>query len=193
MDKLKVQDLRTELQVRGMETRGKRKQELEADFDEIRRGITNVPALLQGVADKSLAEFNLNKYEISPIEHLHDIKGHLSNIIEEIKVLITGPVKMKVDSICSSVLSKETLRWSDFRKGAVLILLALQELQPQSKFTAVLKTAVEISEILYSDPQNRSPTSVLRLHNLTFVHAKLCVEVFGCPKTMSTRKMFGMH
>lgn len=89
------------------------------------------------------------------------------------------------------VLSKETLRCSD--KGTVLILLALQELQPQSKLMAVLKTAVEISEILYSDPQNRSPTSVLRLHNLTFVHAKLCVEVFGCPKTMSTRKMFGRY
>lgn len=99
MDKLKVQDLRTELQMRGMETKGKRKQELEADFDEFRRGITNVPALLQGAADKSLAEFNLNKYEISLIEPLHDIKGHLSNIIDEIKVLVTGPVKMKVDSI----------------------------------------------------------------------------------------------
>ena len=80
-----------------------------------------------------------------------------------------------------------------FHKGAVLILLALQELQPQSKFTAVLKTAVAISEILFSDPQNRSPTSVLRLHNLTFVHAKLCVEVFGCPMTMSKRKMFARY
>lgn len=159
-----------------METRGKHKQ---ADFDELRRGITNVPALLQGVSDKSLAEFSLDNYEISPIEPLHDIKGHLSNVIDEIKVIVTGSAKEKIDTICSSVLSKETLRCSEFRKGAILILLALQELQPKSTLTAVLETAVEISEILYSDPQHRSPKTVLRLHNLTFVHAKLCGEVLA--------------
>ena len=48
-------------------------------------------------------------------------------MIEEIKVLLNGPAKEKVDS---SVLSKETLRASDLRKGAVLILLALQDTQP---------------------------------------------------------------
>ena len=64
MDKLKVQELRTELQLRGLEVTGKRKQDLEMQFDELRRGITNVPALLQGVPDKALAEFGLNHYEI---------------------------------------------------------------------------------------------------------------------------------
>ena len=85
MDNLKVLELRTELLMRGMVTAGKRKPELERDYDELRRGITNVPALLQGVADKPLAEFSLNHYEISPVEPLHDFKGHLSNIIDEIK------------------------------------------------------------------------------------------------------------
>ena len=187
MDNLKVQDLRTELQLRGLEITGKRKPELESEFDELRRGITNVPALLQGVPDKSLEEFHLHFYEISLIEPLHDIKGHLSNLIE---VLVMGPVKQKVNLVCSGVLSKETLRGSDYRKGAILILLALQELQPQSTLTAVVDTAVEI---LYADPEKRSPQSVLRLHNLTFVHSKLCEEMFGCPKTMSKRKMFGRY
>ena len=44
-----------------------------------------------------------------------------------LKVLVTGPAKQKVNSICSSVLAKDTLRGSDYRKGAILILLALQE------------------------------------------------------------------
>ena len=109
MDKLKLQDLKVELQMRGMEVTGKRKRELEIEFDELRRGITNVPAFLQGVPDKSLAEFGLQSYEISPIEPLHDIKGHLSNLIEEIKVLVSGRVKEKVDMVCSSVFSKDTL------------------------------------------------------------------------------------
>ena len=71
-----------------------------------------------------------------------------------------------------------------------MILLALQEFQPQSTITAVLDTAVEI---LYAAPEKISPKSVLRLHNLTFIHAKLCEDVFGCPKTMSRRKMFGRY
>ena len=61
-----------------------------------------------------------------------------------VKVLVTGETKDKVDLVCSSVLSKETLRGSDYRKGAILILLALQEFQPKSTLTAVLETAVEI-------------------------------------------------
>ena len=157
MDKLKVQDLREELQLRGIEVTGKRKKELEMDFDELRRGITNVPALLQGVPDKSLVEYGLQNYEISPIEPLHDIKGHLSNMIDEIKILLNGPAKEKVDSICSSVLSKETLRASDLRKGAILILLSIHELEPNSLVTHVLESAVEICEILYADPEKRSP------------------------------------
>ena len=44
MDKLKVQE--TELQLRGFETTGKRKQELETDFNDLRRGITNVPFII---------------------------------------------------------------------------------------------------------------------------------------------------
>ena len=193
MDKLKVQELREELQTRGIDVTGKRKKELEIEFDELRRGITNVPALLQGVPEKSLAEYDLKFYEVSPLEPLHDIKGHLSNMIEEIKVLLNGPAKEKVYSICTSVFSKETLRASDIRKGAILILLALQDTQPNSPVTAALESAVEICEILYAEPEKRSPQSVLRLHNITFVHAKLCEKVFSTPRTMSKRKMFGRY
>ena len=106
-------------------------------------------------------------------------------MIEEIKVLLNGPAKEKVDS---SVLSKETLRASDLRKGAVLILLALQDTQPNYPVTAVLESAVEICEILYAKPEKRSPQSVLRLHNITFVHAKLFEKVFSTPRTMSKIK-----
>ena len=51
-----------------------------------KRGIVNVPALLQGVPDKSLHNFSLENYEISPVEPLHDVKGHISNLLDEIRV-----------------------------------------------------------------------------------------------------------
>ena len=166
---------------------------MEKEFDELRRGIVNVPALIQGIPETPLSELHLHHYEISPIEPLHDLKGHLSNLIDEVKVAVTGPTKQKIERICSSVLAKETLRGSDYRKGAVLILLALEEFQPTSELTEVLRTAVEICEILYSNPEKRTTRSILRLHNLAFVHAKKCEQAFSIPKTMSPRKLFGRY
>ena len=74
-----------------------------------------------------------------------------------------------------------------------MILYTLHQLQPNSPLTAVLETAVEITEILYSNPSKRCPQSIFRLHNLAFVHAKLCRDQFSNPKTMTSRKMFGRH
>ena len=92
---------------------------------------------------------------------------------------------MRIDTFSKSVLGKETLRCSDYRKGAILILKALQDTIPDSPLTALLSTAVEITELLYSHQENRTKQSVLRLHNLAFVHAKLCSDHLSSPKTMS--------
>ena len=109
MDNLKVNDLRIELSLRGMATTNKKKPQLEKEFDELRGGIVNVPARLP---ETPLQEIGLEHYEVSPVEPLH---GHLSNIIDELHVSLTGEVKHKVEEICSTVLGKETLRGSDYR------------------------------------------------------------------------------
>lgn len=116
MENLKVQELRTELEKRGQSTYRKRKPELERDFDDLRRGIVDVPALLQGVPHTPLEEISLERYEISPVEPLHDVKGHLSNLMDELQVVLTGEVKERVDVIVSSVLGKDTLRGSTTEK-----------------------------------------------------------------------------
>ena len=193
LDNMRVHELRVELEKRGLATAGKKRQELEKDFDELRRGIVNVPALLQGCPETNVGHLCLDKYEISPVEPLHDVKGHLSNLIDEIRPLLKGEAKKRVDVIANSVLGKETLRCSDYRKGAILMLKALQETIPDSPLTAMLSTAVEITELLYSRQENRTKQSVLRLHNLAFVHAKLCSDHLSNPKTMSRRKMFGRY
>ena len=188
MDNLKISELRIELERRGLSTARKRKPELERDFDELRRGIVNVPALLQGSPDTPLTNLHLDRYEISLVEPLHDVKGHLSNLIDE--AILTGEAKERVDAIANSVLGKETLRGSDFRKGAILMLKALQDILPNSFVTTTLSTAVEM---LYSRPHKRTQQSMLRLHNLSFVHAKLCSDHLSNPKKMSQRKMFGRY
>ena len=47
-----------------------------------------------------------------------------------------------MDVIVSSVLGKNTLRGSDYRKGAILMVNVLHELIPTSLLTAMLASAV---------------------------------------------------
>ena len=45
---MRVHKLKVELEAIDLVTAGKKKADLERGFEELRRGITNVPALLQG-------------------------------------------------------------------------------------------------------------------------------------------------
>ena len=83
LDNLKVAQLQTELEKRGYNTRGKKKVQLEREFDELRKGVSNVPAILQQTPKATLESLNLDKYEVFATEPLHDLKGHARNIIEE--------------------------------------------------------------------------------------------------------------
>ena len=87
---MRVHELKVELEAIDLVTAGKKKADLERDFEELRRGITNVPALLQGCPETQLEELGLEKYGISPVEPLHDVKGHLNNLIDEIRAQLRG-------------------------------------------------------------------------------------------------------
>ena len=87
MENLKLKELKIELELRGLATVGKQKPQLEKEFDDLKRGIVNVPALLQGVPDKPLQDFSLEHYEISPVEPLHDVKGTLAICLMKSKFL----------------------------------------------------------------------------------------------------------
>ena len=58
----------------------------------------------------------------------------------------------------------------------------------------LLDTLVEIQEIAYSSDAQRTPRSVLRLHNLTWYHGMLCRSVIGFSlNQMTTRKFYGNY
>ena len=141
LDKLLLSDLKKELSMRGKPVT-KKKPALETDFDEIRLGISNFPALLQDYPQATLQSLNLHHYEVSPTEPLHDLKGHLSNIIEETLIITTGDVLKEMKQIKATVLTKETIRCSDLRKAIILIYLKLKELQPDDLLTDLYRTAV---------------------------------------------------
>ena len=79
---LKKAELRKELRTRGIKTPDKiTKKELEADLQGILRGFVRVPTLLMTNPQQHLKELHLEKYYILECEPLHDIKGHIHNLL----------------------------------------------------------------------------------------------------------------
>ncbi len=192
-DRLRVAELHKELDKRGIDTSGKLKPALEIAFVALKMGISNFPAMLQKNPEESLESIGLKDYEVSPCEPLHDLKGHFTNLIEETLNVITGTVLNGIKKIKQTVLNKETLRGSDYRKAIILLYLKLKELGVDQQLVLIYSTAVQIYEILYARHERRTPRAILCLHNCTFLHAYLCSKVFPFPRSVTRRKMFGRY
>ena len=161
LDKLTIGELRAELHARGIPTGGKKRHELDDIFSKLRMGINYLPQLLQPYPNRSLTNLNLDCYEIA----LHDIKGHISHLLEETLPIISGSLRAEVQKIIDSVLNKEAKRCSDYRKATLLIVRAMQKYGSSQKVTTLFATAAEIQELLHSREEKRTDQSVLRLYN----------------------------
>lgn len=194
LDKLLLADLKKELSMRGLSvSNSKKKAALEKDFEDIRLGITNFPALLKECPETTLGSLNLQYYEVSPTEPLHDLKGHLGNIIDETLLITTGDVFKSIKQIKTAVLTKEAIRCSDLRKAVILVYLKLIELQPDDMLTDLYRTAVEITDLCYAHEAVRTPRAILCLYNRAFLHAYQCSVLFANPKSTTRRRMFGRY
>ena len=160
-----------------------KKTQLEREFDELRKGTSNVPALLQKSPQATLESLNLEKYEIFLTEPLHDLKGHIHNIFEGSLKRAMGETRKILEGIQATVLSKATLRCSDYRKALIIITKFLKECNnPDREILKLFHTATEISEIMYAPDSKRA---ILRLHNLTYIHGKVCVDLFSHTSTQN--------
>lgn len=61
---------------------------LDALLNDTLRGVTRVPALLLINPTQSLSSLNLGAYEVLASEPLHDIKGHIINLITELPYVL---------------------------------------------------------------------------------------------------------
>ena len=127
------------------------------------------------------------------MEPLHDFKGHMSNLFDELPYLLKGNALKELTKIKESVLNKNTLRCVDYRKATILLSQALRTTEASENMRMIADTAVEICEILYSREDRRSPRSILRLHNLTYLHGRLCINTFQNPRSITKQKMFGQY
>ncbi len=192
---LKIKDLKDELQARGVQImNGVKKHELQMELDEILRGVIRVPALLLANPLECLQSLGLERYEVMASEPLHDLKGHIMNLITELpNILPVGETATKSNHLIDCCLAKEKKSGADIRRVVIQLFLLLKDLEVSPKVLLLLQTIIKVGEIAYSLDGARSPRKLLQLYNCCWLHMELCRDLLGKPKNISMSKMFGHY
>ena len=123
---MKVNELRAELEARGVTgTAGMKKSELQERLSCILEGAQRVPTLLSLNPTQALSQINLQEYEILDCEPLHDLKGHLLNLLPEVPNLLPQPLKTECQQILDCTLTKQKVSGAVLRTAAINLLLKL--------------------------------------------------------------------
>ena len=105
---LKVNELRAEIEARGLGDSDKTKPELAEILNEELGGATRILALLFGDESVSVESLNLQSYEVLCFEALHCSMNHIKNILEEIPHHISDiDTLIKLKEILAVQLNKE--------------------------------------------------------------------------------------
>ena len=165
---LKKYEIVTELHERGKHFYCKEnKSSLQIKLDEEMHGIQRLPSLLYQEDNTSMKDLNLDRYEVLPCKPLHDIKGHISNLYDEIgNHLSKDEKKYFKDMVTLSFDNKECKRGVNYRKSLLKLVLVLKGKIDQLAFE-LLSTMVNIQSILYSNESTRS------IENICFLHTKV--------------------
>ena len=193
-DSLKVDELRQELTARSVSDTTLKKDALNDILECTLKGVVRVPALLLPNPTQSLSTLNLSRYEVLASEPLHDLKGHIINLITELPyILPSGDTTAQCNHLISSCLAKEKKSGADMRRVIIQLYLLLKDLDCGSKILLLLQTIIKIGEILYSSDNTRSPRKLLQLYNSCWLHMELCVALFTTTKKLTRSKMFGHY
>ena len=185
-----------ELRCRGVFDLSGRKPDLVSELQKILCGVQRVPTMLINNPSQSLSELNLELYTILDSEPLHDLKGHLINLLTELPHILSGECKQLTSELLTHLLySKKQNGYSGSDLRVSLIeannLLQFQDVTEDIKL--LMSTAVKMSECLYSCAEKRTPKSILQLYNCTWLHHELCKSCFSVPKEVSYEKFFGLY
>ena len=89
---LKVDELRQELSCRTILDTSMTKPVLQEMLEQLLRGVTSVPALFLTNPTQSLSSLNI---EVVTSEPLHDLKGHIINLLTELPHILPGDVTIQ--------------------------------------------------------------------------------------------------
>lgn len=191
---LKVENLREELKSRGVGIHGNKK-DLQERLTDLLRGTSRVPALLFGSQRYSLAELNLQDYEVLFFEPLHACLNHIANILTELPLHMTdADALLLFKEIISLALKKDKLRATDYRRALLKVTIALANKKLlKDDERDILLLFCEMMGIYYENDEKRSPRAVLRLYNISFRHGQAIRRLLTPPKQLTLRKLCGIY
>ena len=117
-------------------------------------GVQRVPALLLLNPTADLWEMNLLNYTVLPFEPLHDLKGHIANLLSQLPSVITQTLlKSKVQDYLDNFTKKPKLYGSDYREALIQVMHILVncKLDTDDPLFVLISTLVTISEMVYSN------------------------------------------
>ena len=106
LENLKIDELRQELEMRGCDTSGMLKPDMQQLLSTILKGAQRVPTLLTHNPRQSLSSLNLSQYEVMDCEPLHDFKGHASHLLTELTKLLSGRLQKECTKIIETTAAK---------------------------------------------------------------------------------------
>ena len=107
---LNKEQLKEELCIRGVFDLSRRKHELHSELQTILCGAQRVPTILISNPSQPLSELHLPSYTVLDYELLHDLKGHLINVLTELPHIHSGECKNVTSELLVHVLFKKAKR-----------------------------------------------------------------------------------
>ena len=152
-------------------------------------GAQRVPTISINNPLQSLSQLNLGSYSVLDSEPLHDLKGHLINLLTEIPHLFSGECKRIVLELLEHLLFSKKQNGYSGSDLRIALIEANKLVNSQSDLDVTIKellsTAVKISECLYASCDKHSPKTVLQLYNATWLHHELCKTLFPQPREVT--------
>ena len=187
-----MNDLREEVQTRGVSIHGKLKPALQNDITVLLKA-QRVPTLLTLNPPQTLKSLNLEHYEVLDCEPLHDFKGHAYHLLKEIPTLFTSPLKEDIDQLIQTTVPKQKVSGALSRVATIkLYLKLLRHSGVDERIIQLMDTLVKISELLYATDV-RTPKSILQLHNVAWMHHELCCDLIPIPKEQTRDKLYSTY
>lgn len=194
LDGLKVNELREELEARGKDTSGKLKPDMQDELSSILQGAQRVPTLLVLNPQQPLANLNLSQYEILDCEPLHDLKGHISHLLNEVPHLLSPILKEECLKIIENTVPKQKVSGARYMVALMTVYLKLRKCEDvDDNIITLLESAVNMSKQLYLPDSHRTPKAILQLYNASWIHHELCCHLIPNPKEQTQQRFFGVY
>ena len=196
--KLSAKQIHEELKSRNIDVSNLKmtKEDLLPVLTKLLGGIKRVPILLFNHPLIDLKRMGLSKYEIAMVECMHDIGGHIENILMELPHHLKLKDKIKVQEMLTAYSDeKQKKRCCDKRKFLLQLTISLYH-KIDGNVHRLLKSLCEIQRILYLGDDFRTANEILRLHNMCFEHfclLKQVIPIENLSPKMSREKMYGKY